>query len=225
MIGAGIAQLVEYELPKLGVAGSSPVARSMSENLGCAARIPHRTVRPLKDPMLSEKGGVFFMMDEKSRELIQRLWEIVEPVVISQEMELAELEFRREPRGWVLRLYIDRMGGVTLEDCTAISREVGDLLDVKDPILHPYHLEVSSPGLERPLRKRSDFEKFTGKPVKVTLREPRDNRRVIRGALAGMRGELLRVQAEDGLLEIPLDAISKARLVYDWGAGIGQGVK
>ena len=79
---------------------------------------------------------------------------MADPILSNEGMELVEIEYRREARGWVLRLYIDKEGGVTLDDCTRISQEVGRSLDVEDFILIPYTLEVSSPGLTRPLKTK-----------------------------------------------------------------------
>jgi ribosome maturation factor RimP len=149
-----------------------------------------------------------------SRNLVQRLWEIVEPVVTTEGMELVEVEFQREPRGWTLRLYIDKDGGVDVNDCMAVSREVGDLLDVKDPIEHPYHLEVSSPGLNRPIRMQKDFERFSGRRVKISLSEPLEGRRVFQGVLLGLDGQVLRMDCDQRVYEIPLGDIAKARLVH-----------
>jgi ribosome maturation factor RimP len=149
-----------------------------------------------------------------SQDSVQRLWEIVEPVVVSQGMELVELEFQREPRGWVLRLYIDRERGVNLQDCTAVSREVNDLLDVKDPIRHPYHLEISSPGLDRPIRKQKDFEKYCGHRVRVTLSEPGARRRVVQGILASASSGVIRLETDDGAVDVPVSAVSRARLIH-----------
>jgi ribosome maturation factor RimP len=156
-------------------------------------------------------------------ELIERFWEIIDPIVASEGMELVEVEFQSEPRGWVLRLYIDREGGVTLQDCTAVSREVGDLLDVKDLISHSYHLEVSSPGLDRPIRKPKDFDRFSGHRVKVSLSRALDGRRVFQGMLLGREGQVLRVDCGGKVFEIPLGEVAKARLIFPWGEGRGQG--
>jgi ribosome maturation factor RimP len=156
--------------------------------------------------------------------LTKSLWEILEPVVASVGMELVEIEFQREPRGWVLRLYIDQNGGVNLEDCKTISREVGDLLDVKDFIDHPYHLEVSSPGLDRPLRKLEDFKRFAGQKVRITLSKHLGRKRIVKGVLLDPEEGILKVDSDQGVLEIPLEDVSKARLVYSWGNGISQGV-
>ncbi len=88
--------------------------------------------------------------------LIDRIWSLLEPVARSEGMEILEVEYRRESIGWVLRLFIDREEGVSVDDCARVSRVAGDLLDVADMIPNPYHLEVSSPGLNRPLRKWED---------------------------------------------------------------------
>lgn len=140
---------------------------------------------------------------------------MAEPVVASMGLELVELEFQREPRGWVLRLYIDRQeGGVSLDDCTAVSRELGDLLDAKDPIEHPYNLEVSSPGLERPLRRPKDFRRWAGSKVKITLWE--GGRKGMQGTLLGLRGDDVELHTAAGVQRIPLSLIARARLVYSW---------
>jgi ribosome maturation factor RimP len=143
----------------------------------------------------------------------QKLWEIVEPIVVSEGLELVELEFQREPRGWVLRLYIDGDDGVSLKDCTAISRQVGDVLDVRDPIDHPYHLEVSSPGVNRPIRKPEDFERFAGQQVRIKLSEPMEGRRTFTGVLLGHDEGEVRVHCDGKAFDFPLIAVAKARLI------------
>jgi len=157
------------------------------------------------------------------RTITRRIWDTLEPVVASEGMELVEVEFQREPRGWVLRLYIDREGGVNLADCTTVSKEVGDLLDVRDIIDHPYHLEVSSPGLNRPLRKPKDFRRYSGERAKITLLRHLGRKRVVKGVLLDCEEGLLRVDSDEGVLEIPLKEISKARLIYPWGNDTSQG--
>lgn len=140
---------------------------------------------------------------------------MVEPVVVHQGLELVDLEFQREPRGWVLRLYIDRQeGGVSLDDCTSVSREVSDLLDAKDPIDHPYCLEVSSPGPERPLRRPEDFQRYCGRGVRV--KSWGAGRKVLQGILLGLKEEVLEIDTPVGIKRIPLSEIAKARLVNSW---------
>ncbi len=152
----------------------------------------------------------FFVMEREK--LIQEVWELAEPVILARGLELVEVEWQREVRGWVLRLYIDKPGGVTLGDCVKISEIVGDLLDARDLIHHSYHLEVSSPGLERPLRKKEDFDRFAGDRVRIVLRAPLEGRKTFTGLLRGLEGDEVLVEVEEGLVRIPYGAIKKARL-------------
>ncbi len=103
------------------------------------------------------------METEIQTQIRQQLEQLAEALVASEGMELVDLEYRRQGRRWMLRLFVDKDGGVTLDDCANISRELGDLLDVKDVIPQAYVLEVSSPGLNRRLRKKEDFSRFAGR--------------------------------------------------------------
>ncbi len=151
-----------------------------------------------------------------SKEITKAVWELAEPVVLARGLELVDVEFRREPQGWVLRLYIDRPGGVTLGDCVQISEIISDLLDAKDLIHHSYNLEVSSPGLNRPLRKREDFERFAGDKVKISLREPLQGRRNFTGLLRGLKDDKVLVEIEGRVWELPLEGIKKAHIKYEF---------
>jgi ribosome maturation factor RimP len=137
-----------------------------------------------------------------------RAAEVLEP----QGVELVDVEYRREGGRWVLRLFIDRPGGVTLDDCAKVSRQVGDLLEVSDPIDHAYTLEVSSPGLDRPLKKERDFERYQGRQVKLRTYGPVEGRRNFRGTLRGLREGKVEVEVGGRLFAIPREAISKANL-------------
>ncbi len=108
---------------------------------------------------------------------------LVEPVIESEGLELVELECLRMKTRWLVRIFIDREGGATLDDCTAISHQVGDLLNVHDLPPGPYTLEVSSPGLDRPLTRDKDFEKYRGSKVRIRTREPIDGSRNFLGTL------------------------------------------
>src|SRR5208337_1106508 len=99
---------------------------------------------------------------KKEDELIGEIWKLFDPVIAAQGMEILEIEYRRESVGWVLRIFLDGERGISVEDCAAISRIAGDLLDVADLIHTPYNLEVSSPGIDRPLRKLDHFQKHIG---------------------------------------------------------------
>lgn len=127
-------------------------------------------------------------------------------------MELVEIQFRREGHGWVLRLFIDKEEGVTIDDCAAVSREISAYLEVEDLINHAYHLEVSSPGLERPLRKREDFSRFAERLARIKLREPINGQRVLIGTLLGLEGETVLLEMDKETVRIDLENIAKARL-------------
>ncbi|MEW6140651.1 MAG: ribosome maturation factor RimP [Thermodesulfobacteriota bacterium] len=147
-----------------------------------------------------------------NRERISSLWEMIEPVIEPEGIELVELEFRPEGGKWVLRLYIDSPSGVTLDDCEMISRQVGALLDIKDPIGHAYHLEVSSPGINRVLRKAKDFERYAGSPVRVRTSRKVGGRRNFRGILRGAQDANIIVEIEGDFVRIGLEDVEKARL-------------
>ena len=145
-------------------------------------------------------------------ETLQRVRALITPILLYAEMELVDIEYRRESRGWVLRLYIDKEGGVTLDDCTQISQEVGRSLDVEDFIPNPYTLEVSSPGLRRPLRNEKDFLKYQNRWVKVKTLEPIENRRQFRGRLLGVTDHRIDIEVEGRVVHISLSNVAKANL-------------
>jgi ribosome maturation factor RimP len=149
----------------------------------------------------------------RTAEVVARVRALAEPILAEAGLELVEVEFQREAHGWVLRLYMDRAGGVTLEDCQRISEELGDHLDVEDLIDHPYHLEVSSPGLDRPLTRDADFFSFAGKAARITTREAVGGQRNFRGRLAGLRDGAVLLDLDDGRrVVIPRGLIARARL-------------
>lgn len=151
----------------------------------------------------------------KFESLLREVREVVEPILESQGFELVDLEYQRESQGWVLRIYLDREGGVNLEDCAGVSHEVGAILEVKDLIPSAYILEVSSPGLTRPLKKPEDFNKFRNQMVKIKLYEPLEGRRNFKGTLLGLEGDRVRVEVEQRVYELPLQRIAKANLEID----------
>ncbi len=148
----------------------------------------------------------------KTEKLLEEIKEIIIPVLVSQGFELVDLEYQREGQGWVLRLFIDREGGVHLDDCSEVSRELSAVLDVRDVIAHSYTLEVSSPGLTRPIKKREDFEKYQNRLVKIRTFQPIDGQRNFKGILRGIEGEKVKVAVADRIREIPLPSIAKANL-------------
>lgn len=148
--------------------------------------------------------------------LVQRLTQLVSPVVDGSGCELVEVQFRREAPGWVLRLVIDNENGVGIDDCTRISREVAHLLEVEDPIEQSYSLEVSSPGLDRPLKRVSDFLRCKGKKAKVVVREPIDGLNQCIGLIEDVTQESVTLRTDHGIIEIPFTRMKKARLVLEF---------
>ena len=128
--------------------------------------------------------------------ITEQVWQFAEPVVQEKGCSLWDVEYVREGGEWYLRLYIDKDGGVDINDCEAISRAVDPILDEKDPIPESYHFEVCSAGLERSLKRPSDFEQFMGSPIMVKLYRPRNGLKEIPGILRGY--EEGRVTAECG---------------------------
>jgi len=151
-----------------------------------------------------------------AKEIADRVFEIADPILTSEGMELIDVEYRREARGWVLRLYIDREGGVTLGDCARVSEEVGRILDVEDFILASYTLEVSSPGLNRVLKREKDFVKYRDRRIKVKTFEPIGSRRHFKGRLLDVSENRVQIQVEGGVFDIPLSNIAKANLEMDF---------
>lgn len=141
---------------------------------------------------------------------------IVEPIVASQGMELVAVEYRREARGWVLRIYIDKKGGVSLEDCVLVSNEVGTVLDVEDVFQAPYTLEVSSPGLNRMLKKERDFKRFKQRSVRIRTHNAIGKRRNFKGRLLGCTKGLIQIEVEGHILRIPLSNVAKANLQFEF---------
>jgi ribosome maturation factor RimP len=150
----------------------------------------------------------------RPEDVIVEIWELIEPVIEAEGMSLVDVEYRREAQGWVLRLYIDQEGGVAVDDCARVSHVVGDLLDVSDLIPVAYHLEVSSPGLNRPLRKLSHFREQVGNIIEVKTSVPLQNRRKFKGVLKDIDTEKLIMDCDGQIHEIALEVVEKAKLRY-----------
>jgi ribosome maturation factor RimP len=146
------------------------------------------------------------------QDVIERVHRLVGPVLLSGGLELVEVEYRREARGWVLRFYVDKEGGITLDDCAQISREIGRNLDVEDFITTPYILEVSSPGLTRSLKTEKDFMRYRDCLVKVRTNQPVENRRQFTGRLRGVAEEGIQIEVDGKVFLLPLSLIAKANL-------------
>lgn len=137
------------------------------------------------------------------------------PTVEGMGFELVGVEHAPAGRGSLLRLYIDSEAGIDIDDCTEVSHQVSGLLDVEDPIRHEYRLEVSSPGLDRPLFVREHFERFTGHKARIRLRVPVDGLpgRKLSVELGGVEGESVRVISGDEEFMVPLQNVESARLI------------
>ncbi len=127
----------------------------------------------------------------------ERVWEIAEPLVTHEGLEMVDVEFRGESRGMTLRLFLDREGGVSLDDLTRVSRQLGDLLDVHNAVPGAYTLEVSSPGINRRLRRPDHFRRYVGKRVRVRTVGPIEGRRNFVGILQSVDAEAIVVGEPD----------------------------
>ena len=142
------------------------------------------------------------------------LWALIEPVVTGLGYEVVDIEFRPHPKDGLLRVFIDQESGIQMEDCEAVSRQLSALIDVEDPIPGHFNLEVSSPGLDRPLRKAEDFEKFAGEMVKIKLSMPTiEGQRNFTGKLLGLKDNDVLLEVDGEIEYLPLGGIDKARLV------------
>jgi ribosome maturation factor RimP len=155
-------------------------------------------------------------------DICDRIRTLALPVIDSMNLELVEVEYKRSGREAVLRLFIDKEGGVTLDDCADLSRELSTLLDVEDLIPCEYSLEVSSPGLDRPLKSEADYERFSGRLIKVRTYEPYhddagNRRKTFLGRLEGLKdGSVVMSLTEGQTASIPLERIAKAQLEFEF---------
>ncbi len=148
--------------------------------------------------------------------LIAQVSQWVESIIADSPIELVDVEYVKEPHGWVLRVYLDKPGGIDVEDCRSVSEVLSDILDEEDPIPGPYSLEVSSPGLERPLKKESDYVRFAGRLVNIRTYAAVEGRKNFQGTLMGLEDGQVLVDLDGQQISIPLDKIAKARLAVEF---------
>src|SRR3989449_3629040 len=149
---------------------------------------------------------------------------IAERVARSRGLEIWDVQSRREPSGQVVRVFIDRPGpantaeeSVSIEDCEHVSREMGTILDVEDPLPFTYTLEVSSPGLDRPLRSEDDYRRFAGRLAKIVVAEPVDNQKAFEGRLRGVDGDAVLLEGPKGRMHrLPMQLITRGRLEVEF---------
>jgi ribosome maturation factor RimP len=170
------------------------------------AEVPFFCVRMLE----SVRTGLEIRLSEAT------LTRLLQPLIQDLGYEFVGLEHSSNPKNRVVVIYIDRPEGITVDDCENVSREVAALLDVEDPIPGHYSLEVSSPGLDRPLFTLEQFERFSGEEVKVSLYAPLEGRRKFKGRILGVANGRVRLDQDGTEVELDMGNIAKARLVPDY---------
>jgi ribosome maturation factor RimP len=159
------------------------------------------------------------------QEIQAQVEELIVPILDDFGYELVDLQYKKEGSSMALCVFIDKPGGITLDDCVTVSREVGAILEIEDPIKAAYRLEVSSPGLDRPLKKPADFERFAGQKIKVKTLCMLDpdrrghSRKTFTGELLGLDGDMIRIALDDkrgGVAMIAVADLEKANLVEEF---------
>lgn len=149
-----------------------------------------------------------------NRDIVRRTWHLFEPCLHEQDYEIVEVEFASQGRTKILRIYIDKPdGGITHEDCVAVSQLLSPILDEEDFITEDYMLEVSSPGVDRPVRKPKDFARFIGERMKLVAQAPSEGRRRYTGILTGFEDGLIHMECGDKTLQIHIENLKKANLI------------
>jgi ribosome maturation factor RimP len=151
-----------------------------------------------------------------SKKVTEVTEQLVLPILESRGLDLVDVEFKKEGNNWFLRVYIDKDGGIDIEDCGVVSEELSQLLDQQDPITQAYFLEVSSPGAERPLKKEKDVKTAIGKSIHITTYEPFDGQKAFEGKLLAFDGETLtleiKIKTRRKEMTIPYNKVASARL-------------
>ncbi len=151
---------------------------------------------------------------------VSRIWELATQIADGEAMEVIDVELRREGSraGRVLRLYLDKEGGPNVDDLGRVSRQLSELLDSQDIVEGSYTLEVSSPGINRPLKKPEHFQRFIGKRVRIRTGDMIDGRRSFLGILSEVSGDTIRIEVEGKPYQIPFSMIEKSNYEHDWSA-------
>ena len=141
---------------------------------------------------------------------------LIKPVISENSVELVDVEFKKTGKTWILRVFIYKSQGVTVDHCQKISQQVEDLIEVHDLISVPYILEISSPGLDRSLKKEQDFLRNKGKRIQIKTFSPVNNRKQFSGKIRNFMNETLFLENEEGILEVQLDKIAQAKLIIEF---------
>lgn len=148
--------------------------------------------------------------------IVQSVTELIEPVVRDENLELVDVEYKKEGKNWYLRIYIDKDGGVSVEDCQKVSRQIEDMIQIDEIIHSAYILEVSSPGLDRPLKKEKDLLRSIGKKVSVTTYSPIDKQRNFVGIIKDFSNQTLSLDVNGKSVAIPFEVIANTKLVIEF---------
>jgi len=151
-----------------------------------------------------------------SKSVLNKVRQLAEPQVSGLGLELVDVEYVKEGAHWYLRIYIDKEGGVDIDDCAAASQRLSELLDRENLIPQAYMLEVSSPGIERPLRKKEDYEKYKGELVSVYTSEPYDGFTCFTGDLMGLEEDKVILEYEGQQIAIPFNLVERAHLTFEF---------
>lgn len=154
-----------------------------------------------------------FLVVVMSDLIVEKVQACLADLLLDMELELFDVQFRADSHGWVLRVFIDSPKGISLDQCSDVSRELGQYLDVEEVIDRAYNLEVSSPGLERPLRSIAEFSKYTGRKARVKVHNAIDEVKTFEGVIGDVGEEVINMTLADGSsMQFTYDMFSKARL-------------
>jgi len=160
---------------------------------------------------------LFLLLKMNAKTIEKKAYDLLEDYLESMGYEVVLIEFLRDGKRWVLRIYIDKENGITIDNCAEVSDLISPLLDVEDFIAPSYSLEVSSPGVNRPLRKKEHFEKVVGETVKISLTEPlENNRKNLKGKLIHVKDTYVAVEIDKEVIEVPMTNIKKSKLIYNF---------
>ena len=148
-------------------------------------------------------------------EITEKITGLVEPILRDYRLDLVDVEFHPVGKRWLLRIYIDKEGGVTISDCEHVSRELAQTLDVEDVIEHTYTLEVSSPGLTRALKKKKDFERYMGKQCRIVTSSPVEGKNDFKGVIGPVTEDGVEIWVNTDAYRIPFSLVKKAHLEFD----------
>jgi ribosome maturation factor RimP len=146
--------------------------------------------------------------------MLAQVWRLTQPLCLGEGVELVHVEYQRAHGGRTLRIYLDKTEGITLDDCANISRQLSDILDVGLETDAPYRLEVSSPGMPRPMGKIDDFDRFKGGRIKIRTSRPVGGQKNFTGILDGVRGPMVRLYVDNQSVDIAFGDIAKAHITH-----------